>query len=82
MSIEWEAYPPTLSWTGKENGETVIHIQLSPSGKPFAFEGYAEVWIRGHGAQFYTGGDDTETLKQSLLDFREKFGAMMEPAHE
>lgn len=83
MNIEWEAYPLTL--LGKENGDIVVCIQGNPPDEACALNGYAEVWVgqRGgkvHGAQFYADGDDVEELKRVLLEWREKFKAMMEEA--
>ena len=83
MTIEWEAYPLTL--TGRENGDIVVCIQRNPSSEALAYNGYAEVWIderplRVRGVQFYADGDGVAELKAALLEWREKFKAMMEEA--
>ena len=88
MSIEWETYSSTL--TGRENGDIVVCIQRNPPGEALAYNGYAEVWIderplRVCGVHFYADGDDVAELKAALLEWREKFKAMMmveEAAHE
>ena len=83
MSIEWEAYPLTL--TGKKDGDIVVCIQRNPPDEALVYNGYAEVWIderplRVRGVQFYADGNDVDELKAALLKWREKFKVMMEEA--
>lgn len=85
MSIQWETYPPSLTWMGKENEETVVCIQVNPPESKFAFNGVAEVWGEERdgkvtSVQLYADGNDVVKLKQVLLEWREKFKAMMAAA--